>query len=474
MAMQVATGSAAAQSPSASIEGSGSSPIASPPPSGGSCPVQQQPTSTREAARTGTAALTTAGLAQLETHGPVCRLSAFDEVPSVGPPFDHIIEAAGIHEFFFQGDAANDLISVDGAPSPPDVDPVGDLLGTWIAHDFPLNRRQAAAIRRQLQPGPTVFHGAPVNGWLRPGRFDLTILDLAGDPTAAPAQTVMWHLLGDPNETPSDNVLAGLPNIQPLQGGQNLLTFARVRDGRASRPSWGLSNFGNSRLGPDGSSRYYNGRSAFVVIVNSEPNRVMFLGPSRMIGNELRPITQVTDTETSFWDFGTTGPGQVPFIPTTGAYDFFFECAELQVFHDQTSVASGAFVDGQQVTPMVGPSGNGLALVSPVFAGMSEPPRLNLTINEGDRMLVYDGLAATVQGDVLRYDYAMTHYGPHVWERGAFVPAEDSTWSDGTPVAAEDLARAWDEAGRLLGTSGLSVDEAAGALNQVRCDAAGS
>jgi ABC-type transport system substrate-binding protein len=152
-----------------------------------------------------------------------------------------------------------------------------------------------------------------------------------------------------------------------------------------------------------------------------------------------------------------------------GEYPDTFQCAQVDVFHTQTVMETGATVNGQLIEPFTGPSGNAFILQSVLFAGMSAPPLLNLHLLEGNQELYFEGIDPQVIDDYFRYPYPITQYGPHVWTNGTFTPPPGATWSDGTPITPDDLAFAWAAVGRSIGTAGITVDEQEGTINNLFC-----
>jgi hypothetical protein len=426
--------------------------------------------------------LRSAGLAQVRGAGlgqdqASFRRCTVQNAPMLDAGMDtawqRLMAKAGVDQLNVQLDPGCDLITLDGQPAEGGFSPVGDITGVYWAHDVRFRRPVIDEIRDIFLPadeGGSTFYMAPATPrWVKPGRWDVTVIDVAGDPTAVGPDTWTLQILSDPNKKVTDNVLGATGSINPLQGGQSLLTFGHFAD-RPDPFAGGFSNFGIRRRGPDGQTQYYNSPANFIVMLSDDPGQIMVLNPSAMIGADFRPMTMVAAGGDSAWDFGTVGPNPLSLIPKSGEFFDLMQCAQLDVLHQELTVDQGVSVDGQPVVPLIAPSQTPLTVLSALFGSASAPPLLNLTLREENRTLTIEGLAPEPLPELnaFRYPIPITEYGPHVFMDGEFVFVPGTTFSDGSQANPDDAFQIL-ELLRVLGTDGISVTEDEGTLNNLFC-----
>ncbi len=383
---------------------------------------------------------------------PECVLS-IEAIDGLGTAsLERFLGRLGVDRLHVMADGGEDMLTLDGSPV---SGPLDDALKVEEIRfgSGAITRDGVQDVVRLFQRGRLddlnpVLGGAPADIFER-GRYQVVILDTAGDPTV-PSDIVRTWEIGLAGKDPARNVpsVGGAGN--PFSGVQHVLTYAQVpTEGGGFEGRLGHTNFGSDKLGPDGQTRFYNGRTNFGALAYSDG--VAFVFPEDLGPVGLRAWTRGGDPVV--WDIVQGPGGPMALIPPDGSWAGMLGLFQPIVVHEPITLP--ATVNGQVMPTVEFPSQLALLLGVPLV-DPGEPLTIDLGYLTGDTSVRFDDLIAQpLGGGLFGTRVGLTTYGPHAFDHLAIdqLGAMPEEWS----LVSEEA--------RMLGWSPFLIDEAEGPIH---------
>jgi hypothetical protein len=344
-----------------------------------------------------------------------------------------LLNGLGVDRLNVVADGGDDTLTLDGNPLPATIDEalrIEELrFGSGVVTKDAVGDLVRMFDRNRLADLHPVLGGAPKQ-ILKRGEYTVVILDTAGDPTV-PSDVVRTWEIGLAGKDPIRNVPAvgGAGNV--YSGVQHVLTYAQVPgEGGGFEGRLGHTDFGSDKLGPDGQTPFYNGRTNFAALAYGDG--VIFIFPADLDPVGFRAWARGGDP--AVWDIVQGPGGPVALVPPDGSWPGILTAFLPSVVHDPITLP--ATINDRAMPDVEFPSHLDIILGVPLV-DPDQPLTIDLGYRTGDTSVRFDDLLAQPLGDGLfGTQIGLTRFGLHAFEE--FLIEELGDLPEGWDLLSEE------------------------------------